>query len=204
MKDHLKSLLQHGLQHFEQLRYGRVRRVRGFDVETVSSKPIVRRERRRKFLARLDDRRCVTKTVIFVLLAVGVSLDAQPASITETAGLQNGRSWRSMSEMTKAGYLFGIADGQNAMSLRAYHALKTDGCSKAIGDALLDVVRQSFPKLTIEEKIREIDAFFSEGTNARVPIYDALVWTAAKAGGATRETLEDLAASLRRSASGER
>jgi hypothetical protein len=134
--------------------------------------------------------------IVFWMICQGQVIADQ--ELTKTDGYQNGRSWNRMSESMKIGYITGVADGQNAMSIAIFDGLKNDGWSKRIETVLLDVVNRSFPILTKGEIIKELDAFFSEGANGPISVYNALVWVTAKAHGATHEDLDALVAALRR------
>jgi hypothetical protein len=105
----------------------------------------------------------------------------------ETASLYNGRAWVGMeTTVAKAIYLHGLYDGQfNAGILLGVCNVEKEMNNKPIG-------------VSYKEMVAILDTFYSDQSNARVPIFYALVWAKKKTDGANVRELDDFAAKLRR------
>lgn len=105
----------------------------------------------------------------------------------ETASLYNGRAWVGMeTTATKAMYLRGLYDGQfNAGVLLGLGNVEKQMDNKPLG-------------VSPKEIVAILDMFYSDQSNARVPIFYALVWAKKKIDGADVRELDDFAAKLRR------
>lgn len=125
--------------------------------------------------------------VLFVLVAGSVSVTGQSRELEEselTAGRANGRAWEGMPAQVKIMYLYGVESGL---------ALAAD----VSGDA------KTYDQLTVTgfkfgDLATEIDAFYGDRSNLRIPVTFAYVYVTKKIRGDSPQTLGLYVAELRR------
>ncbi|MFZ3342236.1 MAG: hypothetical protein WA213_15230 [Terriglobales bacterium] len=106
-----------------------------------------------------------------------------------TLNMSNGRSWRETPEIAKIGYIVAVWDMATWIEIR-------DG--RGGHELEKDTARLSH--LAATEVVQEVDKFYSDPSNALVPILETLSWVDAKASGASPAELDSLEATLRRRA----
>src|SRR5580700_7447723 len=109
----------------------------------------------------------LTKTLLLSGLLVS-SITGQVAAPTSTAGMQNGRFWKAMpTKLIKDTYMLATLDVARSLQV---HPLLTVPC------ASLNRIADSFivQPLSVDETELELDKFYSEPSNAPVPIVLAL------------------------------
>ncbi len=98
----------------------------------------------------------------------------------------NGRLWSTLPDDGKKPLVLGLLNGV------VYSLSK--GCN-------IDGRKTLMPTgLAPDEVIRAVDDFFSDPTNANIPIVNALEWVTAKTAGASKAELEQTVARFRRAA----
>jgi len=125
------------------------------------------------------------KRILLLSILAAVTLAAADNDHSDwlTKGALNGYAWEGAlgSHDRKVCYVSGMLD--------TYLMWDTES-SKAS-----DVGR-----LTRGETADQIDIFYKDAANGRVPVFLSLIWVHARVGGASPQDLEDIAALLRRSA----
>lgn len=129
--------------------------------------------------ATFSHRRHVRNTSVAFLLWVAGLACGQAQDTTKTFGYQNGRSWASMSESMKLGFVVGCGEGLAFAEMRKFG--------------------EQFPsKSTNGEIVKGLDKFYDEPANAPIPIVGALGVFAAQVRGASASEITEMIESLRR------
>jgi len=108
--------------------------------------------------------------------------------------VSNGRRWTHLDKQSKIMLLVGVADG-GALLARATTETSTD-CG-AESERVLD--RLSISGFHFSEIAKQIDAFYADSANLRVPVVEGYRFALRKLKGATPAELEALVAQLRKS-----
>lgn len=133
----------------------------------------------------------------FMLLLLTVAALAQPQSTKstndahyKTAETFNGRFWNNISPAMKIGYLIGFTEGIHATLLNI-----DGGNSVAKYTPVKDELIAS--KFTFGEIRSEMDRFYADAANARIPINLALVIVNKRMKGEPEDKLADLISAAR-------
>lgn len=132
------------------------------------------------------------KGLILAILLVSCALAQPSPDSDQTAGMQNGRFWKAITtKIMKDMYIIATLDV--ARSLKIHPLLRGETCTSlnTVADSII------VAPLTGDETEAELDKFYSEPSNAPVPIVLALSWVNAKARGNSRESLDGLESTLR-------
>lgn len=130
------------------------------------------------------------RTLLLVILLLYRPLVGQDSDAVHTAGFANGRAWIKLVEPLKTSYLAGVMDG--------LFLLTFDNPDAAVQTALnrsLKIYRLG--KFKPEEIVNEVDWFYTEGANARVPVIEAVEYSVKKMNGATVADLDALLSRMR-------
>lgn len=130
---------------------------------------------------------CVVIWACVTFLGSGHPTRAQEGGLApedKTQGRPNGRIWERLDRQTKIFFLYGIESGL---------ALGADWTGNEKTYKQLSIKGFKFGDLA-----QEIDAFYSERSNIRVPIAFAYVFVIRKMNGATRAELDDYSSELRK------
>lgn len=138
---------------------------------------------------------------LFQLLTVPVY--ALPSENLTTGGMMNGRAWVGlMNGPEKRAYLVGYLNGFDGLSFFIdYSASSMD---KKTYDQIMSATKSASDmaggkQRNLEDIVRELDAFFSEGANAKIPIGFGFMYVNKKMQGASQGELDHLVSALRRS-----
>lgn len=112
------------------------------------------------------------------------------AQETLTASSINGRGWKAMGEDCKVVYLMGFEDGLAKGLISA----KPKEASPDVNRLFSDVISEKFSR---NEIIEEIDKFYGDASNIRIPASNALQWVTRKMNGTPPTELENILAKLR-------
>ena len=143
-------------------------------------------------------------TLIALLLTATVSpLSPQTTDEEETTNVQvtkqlelgfsNGNRWQAVDRQSRIMWVQGIEEGMALMLREAYpHFSVTDRA----------VMEKKFKALLIQgfrtsDVVKQIDEFYEDSSNLRIPVVDAYKYTIRKMHGAKQRELEDYAAQLR-------
>ncbi len=137
----------------------------------------------------------LTKLLVLSILLAG-SVFGQSDTPELTAQLLNGRFWKGIPKGVKPTYMIAMVDVAQSLKI---HPFVLTGEPNEPCLTLLNKMADSIivAPLTTEETEAELDKFYSEPSNAPVPIVFALSWVNAKARGSTRENLDGLESTLR-------
>ncbi len=109
---------------------------------------------------------------------------------TKTGDFVNGRFWEQSPEAMKIGYLFGLRDGLVLIA--------ADNKTEAVKNALmLSMLVYRDGKTTLEELIDQIDTFYKDGANIRIPVFEAYQYCMKRTSGVSKKVLDDLLAEMR-------
>lgn len=97
-------------------------------------------------------------------------------------GVGNGRAWQTLDAQNRAFYVNGIGEG---LVLAKREGLNWERVSPPLGFRMSDLVKQ-------------IDNFYSDSANLRIPIIEVYVYTIRKLKGDSAKELADFEALLRR------
>jgi len=138
-------------------------------------------------------------SVLMISFAATGADDSDDQTLFKTEVFQtkliNGRPWKRLDEQSRITYLTGLEDGG---------ALLID--EMADSERGKDTAREAFTalgRLTVKgfrfsDIMKEIDAFYEQSSNARVPVVDAYRHVLKKFKGASPETLATNEAALRK------
>jgi len=127
------------------------------------------------------------KVILLAAIYLSVASGLSQVEGFRASGRFNGRFWEMMPKAQKTAYVQGFYDGW-------FLYTGNQNCPE-VQVAVVDPYRT---RLTFQEIVNEVDAFYREGANKPVPIAGAVRYAARKAGGAGAEDLANLAAELRR------
>ena len=135
---------------------------------------------------------------------VTVSLTAQEAKndesrttspITRQMGYKfsNGRTWRDLDRQSKIMWVDGTEEGIFFLMREVYSD------ASAADRALIEshATRLTVPGFHMSDIVQQIDTFYSDSSNLRVPVVDAYEYSMKKMHGAKQQDLEDYQAKLR-------
>jgi hypothetical protein len=130
----------------------------------------------------------MAKSIILSLVfAVAVAAQSDDA---KTGDFVNGRFWGQSLEAIKVGYLFGLRDGLLLIA--------ADNKSETVKNALmLSMLLYRDGKATLEELIDQIDTFYKDRANIRIPVFEAYQYCMKRTSGVSKKTLDDLLAEMR-------
>lgn len=138
-----------------------------------------------------------------LMLPAGISLQQQPTEEEMTTqgalnghtqyGWNNGKAWRLLGLQSKIDELIGIEEGMLLMLREAYPSLSP--ADRAVLDARLErLIIKGFRTSDIAE---QIDGFYKDSSNLRIPVVDAYKYAIRKMHGASQHELDELDAALR-------
>ncbi len=147
-------------------------------------------------------------TLLIVLVSIGLVL-CQGLALSDSLGsgqdesrtgvlvfgthgymTENGRAWNQLDTQSKIMYLVGVEDGIKLLALETPPETKPK-------------VRSTVDSLMISgfrflDLVKQIDEFYKDSANIRIPVIEAYQFTLKKLHGSTRQELEDQMAALRR------
>lgn len=132
---------------------------------------------------------CDMPVKLILLVSLCATLAFAQDRDTSTLLMSNGRSWRETPEIAKIGYVVAVWDMAVWIEIRE---------GKVDHEWEKDTARLSH--LGATEVVQEVDKFYSDPSNALVPIVESLAWVNAKVRGESPTELDSLAASLRKRA----
>jgi hypothetical protein len=137
--------------------------------------------------------RLITSTVLLISFGAAAVPRQESNAPHETGGLINGRSWLSLSEAMKVGWLVGYTEGLRV----APSAVHGEPCTTQVKQ-VFDLYPQ---QLSFGEILKAIDHFYEDTSeNSAIPVPAALQYVTRKASGATQTELDELASGLRKKA----
>ncbi|WP_148210032.1 hypothetical protein [Candidatus Korobacter versatilis] len=109
-----------------------------------------------------------------------------------TYSWSNGRTWRSLDRQSRITFLNGVEEGLMLMRREA----------ELPGSVPLPTLQKQSERLMISgfrfsDIVEQIDAFYADSSNRRIPIVDAYIYALRKMKGESEDTLRQLTASLR-------
>jgi hypothetical protein len=128
--------------------------------------------------------------VLLLAVALSVSLSAQTDE-KKTADFVNGRFWEDSTQVFKAGYIFGLRDG---LGLIATGDNRTAAVQQALAES---TALYRGAHVTLEEMIDQIDAFYADRANIRIPIFEAYAYCMKRTSGMAKKQLNDLLTEMR-------
>lgn len=143
-------------------------------------------------------------TLMAVLISAAVSpLTPQSADEEEVTSVQvtkqlelgfsNGKRWRAVDLQSQIMWVQGVQEGMSFMVREVYpHTSVTDRAA----------IEKKFKSVTIQgfrdsDVVKQIDRFYEDSSNLRIPVVDAYKYTVRKIHGAKQRELDDYAAELR-------
>src|SRR5438552_1746656 len=137
--------------------------------------------------------------LLFLLIALYASHqvlaqneEETPVRLSETFGVlaQNGRTWHSFDTQAKIVYLNGIQDGAVLLLKELFVTNLPDDGKRA-----LDAV--TIPGFHFSDLVKQVDLFYSDSANVRVPIIEAYRYSIMKMKGAENSELDRVVNKLR-------
>lgn len=127
--------------------------------------------------------------IMLLALALSVGASAQNDA-KKTGDFVNGRFWENSTPTFKAGYVFGLRDGLVLIA--------GDNRTAAVQQALTgSLIMYRDGQATLEEVIEQIDGFYADRANIRIPIFEAYAYCMKRTSGAAKKELDDLLTELR-------
>jgi len=113
-----------------------------------------------------------------LLAALSASMTAQVPDAQLTHGSRNGRFWQAISDSDKLGFIEGYLEGA-ALVIADWR----------ISEDLRTILVASYvpSKATLSEVLKDLDSFYTESANARIPIRIAVSLFVAKVRGISPE-----------------
>ncbi len=106
----------------------------------------------------------------------------------------NGKAWKVLDSQTKIGFLKGIEEGIFLLLRQNVENAREDSNEKSLGIKVKELTIGGFRFSDLAE---QIDDFYADSSNVKIPVVDAYTYTLRKLRGAKRQDLEDLIAALR-------
>ncbi len=106
----------------------------------------------------------------------------------------NGRAWKVLDAQSRITFLDGIEEG--------IYLLLRQSWEKTNVDAEKRLLEKEADQLTVRgfrfyDLVQQIDDFYQDSSNVRIPVVDAYIYTLRKLKGAKKQELENYAAELR-------
>jgi hypothetical protein len=131
--------------------------------------------------------------IMLLTVALSVAVSAQ-TDAKKTGDFVNGRFWEDSTPVLKVGYVFGLRDG---LVLIATGENRTAAVQQALAGSM---VLYRGGKATLEELIDQIDGFYADRANIRIPVFEAYAYCMKRTSGLTKRELDDLLTEMRRRA----
>ena len=106
----------------------------------------------------------------------------------------NGKTWRDVDHQSRIIWVDGIEEGV-MLTIREVHP-HTVLADRAVIDAVPDGL--SIKGFHMSDVVQQIDRFYSDSSNLRIPVVDAYKYAVKKMHGAKRQELDDYETELRR------
>jgi hypothetical protein len=136
--------------------------------------------------------------VTLLLAALPIeSVALQATSDSFTGGMPNGRMWQSLTSIAKLAYLAGLNDGVNSFRAKLDRETKLEPFRNAIESA----ENTLYTKATYAEIIDQMDLFYKDSANARIPLRYSYEYSLKRIKGAASTELDDFLSTLRAFAS---
>jgi hypothetical protein len=110
--------------------------------------------------------------------------------------VSNGYFWNKWDLQTKIFILEGMDNGEFLLFLTVSEAKNSANAQQAVIDSILSLETTGDFKLS--EKVEQIDMFYKDSANRRIPIIEAYRYMVKRMNGNTQQELDNLAASLRK------
>jgi hypothetical protein len=141
-------------------------------------------------------------TILLVFLLVPaplISADREDETVFETgvfvSSMINGKSWIKLDRQSKIMYLIGVENGAGLLIAEMDSAPNEEGNARAALPALERLMIKGFKFSDIME---EIDRFYEQASNRRIPVVDAYRYVLKKFKGASPEELAAAQSALRK------
>jgi hypothetical protein len=132
------------------------------------------------------------RTLVLLIVIAGPTLSQD---VNRTGPYYNGRFWMTLGSQAKEVYTIAVLEGINAVSSNT-----PLGCSCAY-----DAVKQTMNRLYAErgdalitEAVEELDGFFKEPANRKIPIVGAMRYLGLQRNGGSKQELDTLLSSMRK------
>jgi hypothetical protein len=112
----------------------------------------------------------------------------------------NGRYWKILPEVAKTAYLTGLMEAVSQLGGENPPSCRTISGEICRLDAALSLSGSFSSNATVGEAVDEVDAFYHEPANLRIPVLAAMRYTFMKMRGSSKSTLEACEAELRKGA----
>lgn len=134
--------------------------------------------------------------VVLPLLMVPMWIaHSQNPALGKTGDFVNGRYWKSLPDLAKAAYLYGLIE---VVTQVPDEAGPKCGC---VLDVTMSLYKSfSADNATYSEFVQEMDAFYREPANLRIPVLAAVRYSVMKMKGSSKAQLEACEADLRKGA----
>jgi hypothetical protein len=107
----------------------------------------------------------------------------------------NGRAWKLLNAQSKITFLNGIEEGIMLQLQESWTRFKSDSPSKKIAEETsVSLMIRGF---RFYDLVQQIDDFYSDTSNIRIPIVEAYKYTLRKLRGTSKQELENYTAKLR-------
>jgi len=107
----------------------------------------------------------------------------------------NGYFWQGIDLQSKIFFLVGAENGEHLLFLKVVEKNKKGNISQAVIDGLLI---DKIDNLKMSEIAEQIDSFFKDSANRKIPVIEAYRYVSKRVKGASTKELDNLAASLRK------
>jgi len=104
---------------------------------------------------------------------------------------ENGRSWQQMDMQTRILFLIGVQDGVALLFKQLSSDVNVDKLQHGVDGVIISGFRWS-------DLAKQVDLFYSDSANIKIPIVEAYVYSLKKLKGADSTTLDQLVVQLRR------
>lgn len=137
--------------------------------------------------------KCVVLILLAVVAFVGSPALSQLTPEEETSGVANGRVWKKLDLQSKVMLLYGFQEGMTLLLRHTLLKIGPDVTAKTeeVADSLMTY------GFRVSDVAKQVDEFYADTANIRIPILDAYVYAVLKIRGATKKEFDDHVVRLR-------
>ncbi len=106
----------------------------------------------------------------------------------------NGRAWKVLDAQSRIAFLNGIEEGVFLLLRHSWEKTNLDAEKRLLEKEADQLTVKGF---RFYDLVQQVDDFYRDSSNVRIPVVDAYIYTLRKLKGAKKQDLEDYAAELR-------
>jgi hypothetical protein len=126
----------------------------------------------------------------------------QNPDLSRTGLFINGRYWKTLPDVAKTAYVTGLMEAISQAGEETPPSCRTLSGERCRLDAAMSLTEAFSSNATLGEAVDEVDAFYHEAANLRIPVLAAVRYTFMKMNGSSKSTLEACEVELRKGAVG--